>query len=185
MSQFMRCWHTRPKKLAIAIICSMLLVLPSCIPNLRKPALAPPPPEDFDGRISPENSAQVPIEEFFNDPLLVGLIQSALAGNQELRILNENIQIAANEVLFRRGTYLPFVTAGGGFSLNKFSSFTPEGAGIRDDPFIPGQLLPNPVPNWSLGPNLFWQIDVWRQLRNARDAAASASLPPLRNGTTS
>ncbi len=165
--------RTKPKKRAIplALACSFLLVLPSCIPILRQPAPAPPLPEDFYGRISPESSALVGVEEFYNDPALICLIDQALAGSQELRILNEEIQIASNEVLARRGAYLPFVTAGGGPSLTKFSSFTEVGASLRDDYFRPGQLLPNPLPNFVLGPTLFWQIDIWRQLRNARDAA--------------
>ncbi|MGO9468646.1 MAG: TolC family protein [Isosphaeraceae bacterium] len=164
---------TKPKKRAIrlALACSFLLVLPSCIPILRQPAPAPPLPEDFDGRISPESSAQVGIEEFYNDPMLICLINQALAGSQELRILNEEVQIASNEVLARRGAYLPFVTVGGSPSLTKYSSFTEQGASLRDDNFRPGQLLPNPLPNFVLGPTLFWQIDIWRQLRNARDAA--------------
>jgi NodT family efflux transporter outer membrane factor (OMF) lipoprotein len=159
------------RAIAIAIVCSFLLVLPSCIPNLRKPVLAPPVPEDFARATSPENSAQLRIEEFYDDPLLIGLIDRALGGNQELRILNENIQIASNEVLARRGAYLPFVTAGGGPNYARFSKFTTEGAAIRDDEFAPGRFFPNPLPNYILGFNLFWQIDIWRQLRNARDAA--------------
>ena len=77
--------------------------------------------------------------------MLIGLIHQALVGNQELKILNEDIQIASNEVLARSGAYLPFVTAGGGAGLNKFSRFTAEGAGIRDDPYLPGQFFPNPL----------------------------------------
>jgi NodT family efflux transporter outer membrane factor (OMF) lipoprotein len=173
--------------IAIAIACGFLLVLPSCIPILRQPATAPPPPETYDLRqsgsgtdlpevfpekTSSENSAELRIEEFYNDPMLIVLINQALAGSQELRILNENIQIASNEILARRGAYLPFVTAGGSPpGVTRYSSFTPEGAGIKDDPFRPGQFLPNPLPNYVLGINLFWQIDIWRQLRNARDAA--------------
>jgi NodT family efflux transporter outer membrane factor (OMF) lipoprotein len=128
-------------------------------------------PPDFNGAISPDSSAQVGLEEFYNDPMLICLVDQALAGSQELRILSEEIQIASNEVLARRGAYLPFVTAGGSPSFTKFSSFTEVGAGLRDDQFRPGQYLPNPLPNYVLGPNLFWQIDIWRQLRNARDAA--------------
>jgi outer membrane protein, multidrug efflux system len=174
MNQLVSLSNMKQKKraIAIAIACSFLLVLPSCIPNLRPSVPGPNLPESFNGATSSENSAQIRIEEFFNDPALTGLIGQALAGNQELRILNENIQIASNEVLSRRGTYLPFVTVGGGAGLNKFSNYTPEGAGIRDDPFSHGMLIPNPFGEFLLGPNLFWQIDIWRQLRNARDAAA-------------
>ena len=74
--------------------------------------------------------------------LLIGLIDQALVGNQELRILTEDVQIASNEILARRGAYLPFVTVGGSPGLNKISNFTLEGAGIRDDAFRPGQFFP-------------------------------------------
>jgi outer membrane protein TolC len=47
---------------------------------------------------------------FFDDPLLTGLIYEALNGNQELRILSEDVRIASNEVLARRGEYFPFVS---------------------------------------------------------------------------
>jgi NodT family efflux transporter outer membrane factor (OMF) lipoprotein len=128
-------------------------------------------PKDFDGATSSENSSRVGIEEFFNDPTLIRLIDRALVANQELRILNENVQIASNEVLARRGAYLPFLTAGGGVGLNKPSLYTPEGALENQLKVLPGVPFPNPLPNYLLGLNLSWQIDIWRQLRNARDAA--------------
>ena len=46
-----------------------------------------------------ENSACMGVEEFFSDPLLVSYISEGLAGNQELKILAENIRIADAEVL--------------------------------------------------------------------------------------
>jgi NodT family efflux transporter outer membrane factor (OMF) lipoprotein len=156
----------------MAIAFSSLLVLPSCgIPALRKPEPGPGVPPTYNGSADPENSACIKIEEFFNDPMLTRLIVQAMVGNQELRILANDIQIASNEVLFRSGQYLPFVTVGGNAGLNKFSSFSLEGAAIRDDPFRTGQLFPNPLPNFVMGFNVWWQLDIWRQLRNARDAA--------------
>ena len=114
------------------------------------------------------------IDEFYTDPLLLCLIHQALspAGNRELKILNEEVQIARNEILARSGAYLPFVTAGGGAGLNRYSRFTEEGAGIIDDPYLPGKHFTNPTGNFGLGANLTWQLDIYRQLRNARDAAA-------------
>jgi len=159
--------------MATAIACGLLLVLPSCgIPDLRKPVPVAPLPNTFNGSTSPESSSRVCAEEFFNDPKLLGLINQSLTGNLEQKILAQDAQIAANEILARRGTYLPFISFGGGAGLSKISGFTAEGASIRDDPFRPGQLLPNPIPNFIFGANLTWQLDVWRQLRNARDAAA-------------
>jgi multidrug efflux system outer membrane protein len=166
----------KKRAIVIAIAGSFLLVLPSCIPNLRKPMPGPPLPESFNGATSPDNSAQLRIEEFFNDPMLTNLIDQALAGNQELRILNEDIQVASNEALARSGAYLPFVTAGGGAGLRKYGRYTLESASIRDDPILPHQFLPNPLPNFIFGTNFWWQLDIWRQLRNARDAAVQRVL---------
>ena len=144
----------------------------SIIPNLRQPEPGPGLPADFNGATSPENSAQLGIEEFYNDPMLTCLIDQALVGNRELKILNEEVQIAGNEILARSGAYLPFVTVGASAGLNRFSRFTLEGAGIRDDPYLPGKYFPNPLGNFLGGVNLSWQLDIYRQLRNARDAAA-------------
>jgi outer membrane protein TolC len=117
------------------------------------------------------NSAQVGVQEFFNDPLLTSLIYQALGNNLELKILNEDIQIAGNVILGRTGAYLPSVGPQAFAAWNKASSYTLEGAGIRDDPFAPGQYLPNPYGNFFWGASISWQIDIWKQLRNARDAA--------------
>ena len=46
--------------------------------------------------------------------MLTSLIDQALVGNRELKILAQDVQIAGNEILARRGAYLPFVTFGGG-----------------------------------------------------------------------
>jgi NodT family efflux transporter outer membrane factor (OMF) lipoprotein len=165
--------NTGRKKRAIAIACIFLLALSSCgIPDLRPPAPAPALPGSFDGVTSKDNSAQVRIEEFFNDPLLTKLICQALVGNQELRILNEDVQIASNEILARQGAYLPFLSPGATAGLNKYSSFSLEGAAIRDDVYRPGKFFPNPLSNFVLGPILFWTPDIWGQLHNLKDAAA-------------
>jgi outer membrane protein TolC len=177
----------RKHAIATAIACGFLLVLPSCIPHLRHPDPGPPLPERFDlrqvksGPDLPEvfdkattldNSAQLRIEEFFDDPLLTTMIHQALAGNQELRILGEEMQIASNEILARQGAYLPFVNLGAAAGLNKWSNYTLEGAAIRDDVFLPHKFFPNPLPTYALGPAFLWTPDIWWQLHNAKDAAA-------------
>ena len=91
------------RSIARAIVGSgMLLVLSSCsIPNLRGPEAAPETPAGFDtaagaGANNGESSAQFGIKEFFNDPLLTALIDQGLSSNRELKILDEEVQIASN-----------------------------------------------------------------------------------------
>ncbi len=161
--------------IARAIACGiMFLVLPSCgIPPLRRPEPGPGLPVEFkNGESSPENSAQLGIGEFYNDRMLTCLIERALFENRELKNLNEEVRMAGNEVLARSGQYLPFVSVGATAGLNRYSRFTEEGAGIIDDVYLPGKHFTNPSGNFGLGLNLTWQVDIYRQLRNARDAAA-------------
>jgi multidrug efflux system outer membrane protein len=189
--------------LARALACSLLLLLPSCsIPPLRHadpapalpagfdgaagPANAPqqlPPaepgpdhPAGCDGAAGPANSAQVGIGEFFNDPLLQHLIEQGLAGNRELKILNEEVQIAKNEILGRQGAYLPFLSFESHALVDKPSFFTPLGAAEKDLEYLPGKHFPDPLPDFLLALNLSWQLDIWRELHNARDAAAQRYL---------
>jgi len=159
--------------IARAIACGiMLLVLPSCgIPPLRKAQPAPGLPDSIKGVTGSENSSRLTIEEFYNDPTLTSLIDQAVAGNRELKILNEDVQIASNEVLARSGAYLPFISLGAGAGVQRASRFTLEGAGILHDPYSPGRFFSLAHGDFTGGINLTWQLDIYRQLRNARDAA--------------
>src|SRR4029079_17962670 len=48
---------------------------------------------------------------------------------------------------------------------------TPLGAAEDQLEYFPGRHFPDPLPNFLAGLNIFWQLDIWRELRNARDAA--------------
>ena len=168
------------RMLARAVTCSMLLVLPSCaIPCLRQPEPTPGVPEAFKGATSPEsttaasteNSAQVSVQDFFHDPMLTGLIDQGLLGNRELKSLDEEVQIARNEVLARQGSYLPFISFGASGGIDKPSEFTPLGQAEKQLEYAPGKHFPDPLPNMMGSLNIFWALDIWRELRNGRDAA--------------
>lgn len=149
-----------------------LLIVPGCrIPALCCATKGPAPPADYNGAKSHQNSSIVGIEEFFNEPLLTQLISGGLSQNQELKIQNQEIQIAGNQIMARRGAYLPFVNVGAGGGLFRNSRFTPAGAAEDQLTYPGGGTFPDPTPSVGLSANLFWQIDYLRQLRNARDAA--------------
>ena len=167
----------KKRVIATAIACSMLLVLPSCqIPALRQAEPGPALPERFSGAAGSEesgaeNSAQLGVDEFYNDPVLTGLINQALASNRELKMLDQEVQIARNDIMARQGAYLPFVTLGANASLDKHSLYTPEGAVEKQIEYAPGKHFPDPLANFILRLNVFWHPDIFRALRNARDAA--------------
>ncbi len=174
--------------IAKAIACGiLLLVLPSCgIPPLRHPEPGPGLPTDFNGATSPDNSSQLGIEEFYNDRMLTCLIEKALFDNRELKVLNEEVQIAGNEVLARSGAYLPFVSVVSGVGLDRYSRFTEEGAGILDDAYLPGKYftqsgreITGPA---STSPGSWTSTGSCGMPGTRRGSATS---PPARGGTTS
>ncbi len=125
---------------------------------------------DF-GPARPQNSSLLGWHDYFDDSNLSALIAQAMTGNQELKILAENIQIANNRVLARSGAYRPFLTLGGGVGAEKPSLFTPMGAAEEQLDPLPGVGFPDPLPNFLVAAELSWQIDIWNQLHNAQYAA--------------
>ena len=140
-------------------------------PQLCKPEPGADLPATINGTTNPDNSAQLRIEEFFNDPALLDLIRQALAGNQDLKILAQDVRIANNLVQARRGALFPFVTLGFDAGLDKSSLYTRNGAVDEQLDILPGRRIPKPLPDYMLAANFTWQVDIWRKLRNARDAA--------------
>lgn len=118
-----------------------------------------------------ESSGQLPHESFYSDPYLLDLIQQAILGNQELKILNEEIQIASNEILEKSGEYRPFVNFGGGAGLDKAGRHTRFGAVEENLEVAPDKAFPDPLPDFLVGADVSWEIDIWNRLRNAQRAA--------------
>lgn len=119
-----------------------------------------------------ESGSQLPVNGFFDDPYLLDLINLALTGNQELRILAEEINIANNEVYARSGEYRPFVGYGTGAGLEKSSRFSRAGAVEDQLEAAPGRGFPDPLPDFLVATGVSWELDIWRKLRNAQCAAA-------------
>ena len=56
--------------------------------------------------------------------------------------------------------------------LKKSSRFTREGAVEDQLTAAPGKGFPEPLPNFLVAADVSWEVDIWRRLRNARDAAS-------------
>lgn len=174
-------WNAIRSQHALAAVLGsgFLVTLPACgIPELCRPQAWQSMPAVFLKNNDPnqavadeQTSAQLGWCEFFEDPMLQVLISESLAGNQELKILAQDIRIANNDILARRGFLFPFVSLGGRAGLEKPSRFTRFGAVEDQLEVAPGKGFPEPLPNFLLGADVTWEIDIWRKLRNARDAA--------------
>jgi outer membrane protein, multidrug efflux system len=108
---------------------------------------------------------------YFGDEQLASLIDSALANNQELNIVLQEILISQSDVLEKKGEYMPFVGAGLGTGTEKAGKFTRDGAVEHNLPIAQGRAFPILLSDFKLSATASWEVDIWRKLRNARDAA--------------
>ncbi|MDY0781518.1 TolC family protein [Tenacibaculum sp. IB213877] len=121
--------------------------------------------------IDSTNTATIQWKEFFADPNLISLIDNALANNQELNIILQQIDIAKNEIKIRKGEYLPFVNAYAGVETEKASKYTRNGAVEEQLNIHEDEKFPDPLNNFSAGISASWEIDIWKKLRNGKKAA--------------
>jgi outer membrane protein, multidrug efflux system len=122
------------------------------------------------------NTAQLTWKEFFTDPHLAALIDTALINNQELNITKQEIEIARNEIRARQGEYLPSVGLRGGAGVDKVGRYTLLGAAEAASEMRPGKEIPEPLPNFYGGAIASWEVDIWHKLRNAKQAAVNRYL---------
>lgn len=142
------------------LIFAFLFLAQACaptIPNLKKTA-AHLPQSYPDSESSEAGSEEIIWKDFFQDEKLNTLISSALKNNQELNILEQEINVANNEVMSRQGEYLPKFNAGVGGGIEKAERFSTENA--------------NSATKFGrLGIATSWEVDIWKKLRNATKSA--------------
>lgn len=181
MSHLARLWNERIKRqwIAACLLCASIVSAQGCrLPGLCCPESMRPLPESFQvnnvvdkGVVSDQNSSQLGWNQFFEDEELKSLISESIAGNQELKILAQDIRIAYNDYRARRGAIFPFFNIGATAGMDKASRFTRAGAVEDQLTVAPGKGFPDPLPNFLVAADVSWEIDIWRKLRNARDAA--------------
>ncbi|QNN44038.1 TolC family protein [Pedobacter roseus] len=130
-------------------------------------------PAAFNGSQDTVNTASIKWRNFFTDPNLVNLIDTALKNNQELNITLQDIEIAKNEIKARKGELLPSVTYGVGAGFDKVGRYTSSGAGDASTEITPGKEVPEVLPDYHFGLQANWEADIWHKLRNSKKAAIS------------
>ncbi len=129
-------------------------------------------PDSFNQDPSQKTStATVKWKDFFEDPNLLSLIDTAVANNKEVNIMLQRISVAQNEIQARRGAYLPFVNFGASAAGEKTADFTRNGAVENNLDIKPGEAFPAFLGDYQFGLFSTWEIDVWKKLRNATQVA--------------
>ena len=136
-----------------------------------------PIPETYpSGNMDTTNSAFRKPADYFTDPNLVALIDTAVRNNQELAIAFTETLVSRAEAQIRQGEYLPTVRAQAGAGLEHTPRYTRIGALEEAIPVDPAKENPVLFPDFQVGLIANWEVDIWRKLRNARKSALTRYL---------
>jgi multidrug efflux system outer membrane protein len=150
----------------------VLLLMWSCSPVLNTTKTANNQvPASYGDKMDTTSCIQHTWREYFADPNLASLIDTALKNNQELNILLQEIEIDKNEIRARKGEYLPFVGVGASAGLEKPGAYTRDGAVEEQLEIKEGTKFPEPLTDFMFGAYATWEIDIWKKLRNAKKSA--------------
>lgn len=133
-------------------------------------------PSSYGTSTDTNNIVNVQSKGFFNDPYLIALIDTALKNNQELNMMLQEIVIRKNEIRSRRGEYLPSINLGAGAGIEKSGRYTRVGAIDEQLTIKDNKPFPEPFGDFKLAALSTWEVDIWRKLRNAKEAAVKRYL---------
>lgn len=117
--------------------------------------------------------AQITWREFFNDPQLITLIDTALANNYDMRTALKNIEIANRNLRQNRLEYLPsldgnLATVNKQYRSKDFYGNPSVGWYGNRDKEAPDKLF-NYQSQFASGIDFSWEIDVWGRIAHQRD----------------
>jgi outer membrane protein, multidrug efflux system len=166
-------------KIAMPFLAILILWLAGCKPN--QPLLTKDQgklPTTF-GDVTDTNSvARTAWREFFTDPVLIALIDTAIARNPDIQIAAQKMFMASAMYRMATRNLLPTLDARVAMDANKFARYTMNGIGNWDTNFSPNlqdnEKLPEPIlPEMFIGLMSSWEIDLSGKLRNMKKAAAN------------
>jgi len=163
----------------IVLVCLSLGYAACNTPKLAKRTENTNVPASYNDSQDTTNTASLKWQDYFTDPFLRDLIDTALKNNQELNITMQEIAISRNEVRARKGEYLPFVSIKGGAGLDKPGRYTNTGALEANTQIVPGEERPEPLQDYMIGAYANWELDIWKKLRNAKKAAVARYLASI------
>ena len=138
--------------------------------NIESSAIKPMP-ESFANTKDSTNSATIDWRQFFSDSALIDLIDIALKNNLDVLMTLQKIEIARADLRLRKGALLPEISGGGSVSQRRFGRYTMDGAGNRATEITPGRMVPDDLPDYFIGLQTTWEVDIWGKLRNKKKAA--------------
>jgi outer membrane protein, multidrug efflux system len=117
------------------------------------------------------NIATTKWRKYFQDTILLSLIDTALKNNYDLDIAIQRIEMARANIGFSRGLSLPYITANVSSGEQKFGKYTMDGAGNNGVVIYKNQDIPELLPDYYSGLQASWEVDLWGKIRNKKKSA--------------
>jgi outer membrane protein, multidrug efflux system len=133
-------------------------------------------PESFSGSKDSLNSATINWKEYFSDATLISLIDTALRNNQDVSVALQRIEATKAGVRFAKGASLPMISGGGTTAIRRFGLYTMDGSGNATTEIYNGELVPVNLPDYFVGLQTAWEVDIWGKLRNRKKSAIARYL---------
>lgn len=133
-------------------------------------------PKSFSGIETTQDENIQPWKTVFQDPTLAALVETALIRNFDYRMALQQMENVRAGVVFTTGIRMPDLHLNTGLGLRRYGEYTMDGVGnfdTRKSPNISSkQMIPNPIPDYSLFLSSAWEIDIYGKLKNQKKAAA-------------
>jgi NodT family efflux transporter outer membrane factor (OMF) lipoprotein len=164
-----------------SVLLILSIVLFACKTNeLNTSSIKKSIPLQYTPKTDTVSNALAPWQKVFFDKALIAIIDSALKKNFDIRAAMQKIEMAKAGVKFTRGIRLPEIEGAVNVGQRKFGDYTMDGVGNYDTQFSPNlnekQQIPNPLPDYYVGLQASWEIDLWGKLKNKKKAAAAKFL---------
>jgi NodT family efflux transporter outer membrane factor (OMF) lipoprotein len=157
----------------------LLCVLSGCSLNTDLSIPQLPMPASFPDKSDSTSIANIDWRQYFSDPLLLKLIDTAINNNPDLQIALQRIESSRSSIKLANAAMLPQVSLNVGGGVRKFGLYTMDGAGNASTEIRPGQIVPENLTDIYLGLQSSWEIDVWGRLENQRKSAVSNYLASI------
>jgi multidrug efflux system outer membrane protein len=155
------------KYIGIMVVLTTSCKVPQTAVNVGSKAI----PDRFQTYADTNSVGNLSWRSYFGDPLLQALIDTALNNNLDKKVALERIQLANARLLGARGALLPTVSGNFAPALRRYGYYTMDGVGNATTDILPGKRVPENLPDFYIGLQTSWEIDVWKKLSNRKKAA--------------
>lgn len=149
--------------LIVSIISSCKIATPPALPVAEKI------PETYIGDTDTLTDGNIRWQEFFTDPLLVDLIETALNNNLDLLSAIQRVEMARANYAVRDAAFLPSLN---GVISTNLGNVNQNMVGNADQ----GRRMNNIREEYFVGFQSSWEADIWGRMRNQKKAAYSRFL---------